>query len=64
MSKHQTNAVTQWLLNRIQSGGVAGPYKEKELSFPVHTVPIFTVPKPEMNKYRIIQIFHTNLVII
>ena len=57
MSKHQTNAVTQWLLSRIRSGDVAGPYDEKELTFPVHTVPIFTVPKPELNKFRIIQNF-------
>ena len=57
MSKHQTNAVTDWLVDRVLSDGVAGPYEKDELSFAVHTVPIFTVPKPELYKYRIIQNF-------
>ena len=57
MSKRQTQAVNEWLITRVQSGGVAGPYTDKELPFPVHSVPIFTVPKPELHKYRVIQNF-------
>ena len=32
-------------------------FTKGELPFPVHTVPIFTVPKPELHKYRVIQDF-------
>ena len=57
LSKYQTRAVTNWLVDRVESGGVGGPFQDDELPFPVHTVPIFTVPKPELHKYRVIQDF-------
>ena len=57
-SKFQTNAITAWLIERLEKGTVAGPFNsEAEVGFPVYTVPIFTVPKPELGKYRIIQNF-------
>ena len=57
-SKFQTNAITDWLIERLQKGTVAGPFdSEQDVGFPVYTVPIFTVPKPELGKYRIIQNF-------
>ena len=57
-SKFQTNAITAWLVERLEKGTVAGPFdSEKDVGFPVYTVPIFTVPKPELGKYRIIQNF-------
>ena len=57
-SKFQTNTITNWLIERLQKGTVAGPFdSEKDVGFPVYTVPIFTVPKSELGKYRIIQNF-------
>ena len=57
MSKYQSKAVTNWLIDRVTSGGAAGPFDASELPFPFHIVPIFTVPKPELFQYRVIQNF-------
>ena len=54
-SAKQKSAITNWLLQGLDEGYIAGPY-EKNFKFPfkLHISPLFVVPKPKLDEWRTI----------
>ena len=55
MNGRQTEAITDWLCKRVRQGFCDGPFDlDTKFDFPLHTIPLFPVNKPELHKYRTI----------
>ena len=53
MDSAQLEAITDWIIKLVKKGYLEGPFDRNfDFGYPIHTIPVFPVEKPELGKWR------------